>query len=290
MSTFDLQTAIAPMTSFRSTVAALAVFLGFAAPASATTYSVDFTDLWYNAAESGWGFNVVQQGNTLFGTLFVYGSDQSARWFVASDMKPQTASADQARFGGKLYQTTGPFFGAPAFNPTQVGVTEVGDISITFTTGSTATLAYNVGANAVTKSVTRQTFVADTPAGAYQGGIDSITSACANSNQNGATATFLGFLSVAMNTQNGVTMQLNYLLGGQPATCNFTGVYSQQGRAATIAGGQWACTFNGNQLNAGTYSVTNLGIQVTGMTGNFSATDQFCTYTGRIGGLRTANN
>ena len=33
----------------------------------------DITDLWWNPAESGWGMNVIQQGDTSFVTMFVYG-------------------------------------------------------------------------------------------------------------------------------------------------------------------------------------------------------------------------
>ena len=47
-------------------LAALAVL-----PAQATTYSTDYTDLWYNPNESGWGLNLIQQYQTMFGTLFV---------------------------------------------------------------------------------------------------------------------------------------------------------------------------------------------------------------------------
>ena len=280
------------MTLFRRLAAALCAGLCFTAvPASATNYSIDFTDLWYIPAEAGWGFNVIQQGNTLFGTLFVYGNDQSTRWYVASGMTPQTAAAGQAKFGSKLYQTTGPYFGAGAFNPAQVVVTEVGDISITFLTATSAVLVYNVGTTTVTKNVTRQTFASNSPVGQYQGGIDALTSACVAGSTNGASATFLGFLIVNMNAQSAVTMQLNYLVlpSGQ-GTCNFNGTYSQQGRLGSIAG-QWSCSINGGPTaNSGTYSVSNLDIQVTGMSGVITAVDQFCTYNGRFGGLRTTNN
>lgn len=277
------------MKLLRRALAALALCTGFTGGACATAFSVDFTDLWYNPAESGWGFNVIQQGNTLFGTLFVYNTDTTARWFVASDMKPQASSAGQPKFGGKLYLTTGPYFGAPAFNPAQVGVTEVGDISITFTTSSTAALVYNVNSVTVAKNVTRQTFATTTLDGTFQGGIDAVTTACATSSQNGGSATFLGFLTASVNAQNTVALTLNYLLQGQQATCNFNGNFSMQGRLASISGGIWACRFGTTQLNSGTYTVTNLDIQQSGMTGTFTATDQFCTYNGRIGGLRTAN-
>ena len=271
--------------TFRQLAAALAISLGFAAPASATAYSVDFTDLWYIPAESGWGFNVIQQGNTLFGTLFVYGNDQSARWFVASDMKPQTAPSGQAKFGGKLYQTTGPFFGAGAFNPAQVGVTEVGDISITFPTASTATLVYNVGTATVTKSVTRQTFVADSPAGQYFGGMTTQTSACADARNNGGFAHFIGGLTAAITGSN-VTFRIDYNTTAGGVTCNFSGTWSQQGRLATVSNGIWSCIGGTTVLNNGQFSLAQVDVQVNGITANVTASDQICTYTGRFGGIR----
>jgi hypothetical protein len=88
------------MTRFsRRAAAAFAFALGCSAPAQATTFSPDFTDLWYNSAESGWGLNVIQQGNALFGTLFVYGSDNSARWFVADGMLPVDSVAGTYLYG-----------------------------------------------------------------------------------------------------------------------------------------------------------------------------------------------
>ena len=76
--------------------------------ANAATFSVDHTDLWFSPSESGWGVNLVQQGNVLFATLFVYGSDETPRWYVASDLE----SADGVNFSGTLYRATGPYFGA----------------------------------------------------------------------------------------------------------------------------------------------------------------------------------
>jgi hypothetical protein len=42
------------------------------------------SDIWWVPEESGWGLNLIHQGNTLFGTLFVYGSDGTPRWYSAS--------------------------------------------------------------------------------------------------------------------------------------------------------------------------------------------------------------
>ena len=45
----------------------------------------NYTDLWWNADESGWGINFNHQGQTLFATLFTYGADGQPDWFVMSD-------------------------------------------------------------------------------------------------------------------------------------------------------------------------------------------------------------
>lgn len=271
--------------SLRQFAAVLAVSLGVAVPASATVYSTDFTDLWFNVNEEGWGFNVIQQGNTLFGTLFVYGNDQTARWFVASDMKPLNTTPGQFAFTGKLYQTTGPFFGAGTFNESLVGVTEVGDITIFFTTTGTATLNYNVGANAVTKQITRQTFVNNTPAGVFIGGMTGVLSACSNSGNNGLFANFVGDVTGAINGST-ATFRIDTIQNNQLTVCNFSGQWSQQGRLATVANGIWSCTNVTGLLNNGTFSLSEVDVQVNGMTARSVATDQFCTYTGRFGGIR----
>jgi len=39
--------------------------LAFSTAAGASTYSSEITDMWWNSAESGWGVNVIFQGNTL---------------------------------------------------------------------------------------------------------------------------------------------------------------------------------------------------------------------------------
>ena len=45
--------------------------------------AIDFTDIWFLAAESGWGVNVVQSDNFLFVTFFIYGADGTPTWYTA---------------------------------------------------------------------------------------------------------------------------------------------------------------------------------------------------------------
>ena len=99
-------------TSIQRRLAALLTCLAASLPAAATTYSVDFTDMWYNANESGWGVNVIQQSDIIFATLFVYGADNTPRWYVTGS---GLQGSGGSTFSGSLYSTTGPYFGG-AFN------------------------------------------------------------------------------------------------------------------------------------------------------------------------------
>src|SRR5689334_23573685 len=76
--------------------------------AAATPQARDATGMWYDPAESGWGLNLIHQGNTLFATLFVYGADGAPKWFVASDV-----SGGPSSYTGTLRECTGAWFGGP---------------------------------------------------------------------------------------------------------------------------------------------------------------------------------
>lgn len=117
------------------------------------TYDVgqNYTDIWWNAAESGWGVNVNHQGNTLFATLFTYDTDGTPMWLVMSGGVKQGDSS----YLGELFRTTGPAFNAP-WAPS--GVTPVGTMRFRFLNSFEGTLTYTVNGVTVAKDITRQTF------------------------------------------------------------------------------------------------------------------------------------
>jgi hypothetical protein len=124
---------------------------GSATPlAQATNYQ----DLWWAApagAESGWGVNFMQQGDTIFATWFTYDTDGSPLWLSATLDKSAAAA-----YTGTLYRTTGPPFSAVPFNPSQVVATPVGTLTLTFTNGNSGTFAYVVNGVSQSKAITRQ--------------------------------------------------------------------------------------------------------------------------------------
>lgn len=267
--------------------AAIALATGFAAPAYATSSTTDFTDLWWaGQAESGWGVNLIHQGDVLFATFFIYRADNVAHWYVAPNVGPAVdVTGGGLAFTGKLYETIGPYFGT-TFNANNVVATEVGEATFTFPTTSTGTLTYRIGAITVTKAIARQTFRNDPPLGRFDpAGITVRASSCAAAGNNGP-AYFAGITQV---TQVGstVTMIIN-----QPGgiRCTLSGPYTQAGRLGAIANGTWGCVQGTTQLSTGTFSMFSLEAQVHGFNGIFQGVDNFCTYRGNIGGVRDVVN
>ncbi len=118
--------------------------------------ATNYQDLWWAApagVESGWGVNFTHQGDTIFATWFTYDLDGSPLWLSATVTKTGTGI-----YAGPLYRTTGPPFSAVPFLPSNIGVTAVGTLTLTFANGNAATFAYTVNGVTQSKPIMRQVF------------------------------------------------------------------------------------------------------------------------------------
>jgi hypothetical protein len=118
--------------------------------------ATNYTDLWWAApaaSQSGWGINLTQEGNTIFGTWFTYDVDHTPMWLVVT-----ASNSAPGVYSGTLYRTTGPAFNAVPFNPANVVATAVGTATFTFSDGNDATFAYTVNGISQAKAITREVF------------------------------------------------------------------------------------------------------------------------------------
>jgi hypothetical protein len=120
----------------------------------ADNVDANYTALWWNAAENGWGLNISHQGNTLFGTLYTYGADGKPTWYSMSEGLKQ----GDGSYLGQLVTTTGPAFNASPWNSSAVQPTVAGTMRLSFTDDNNGTLTYNVGSAQVTKAITKLSF------------------------------------------------------------------------------------------------------------------------------------
>jgi hypothetical protein len=250
----------------------LAALLAFSATlAHAASTTTDFSDLWFNANEEGWGANVVHQRDTLFITLFVYGPNNQPTWYVASDVSLTSNANGVLTYSGALFRITGPWFGG-AFDENNVNVTPVGTIAFAASQLSSAGISYVVDGVQVTKTVTRQTWKAETLAGDYLGHIAGDWNGC-NGNMH---TEFAGNITVTHNNTN-VTVREST----STYTCNYSGTYEQAGRMGTVTG-TGTCTDGFNP----SFVMSEIDVSAHSLIMRMSAESGSCRFTGRMGGIR----
>ena len=265
----------------RVRAAATAAALAAALAARAATPSMDdLTDLWFKPNESGWGVNLIQQGNIVFATLFVYDITGKAHWFVASSMVAAPVPSDRpVLFTGDLFETTGPAFSAPAFNPASVTVRRVGTATFEFTPPNSGHLTYTVDGVSVAKDVERQAWAQNDLSGQYYGArvtqLSPTTPGC----------------STRVGTQVFDAIDLAHLGGsiaitathGSPVdeSCRYTGSYVQNGHVGSVDG-----TYTCNSGANGTFTLRNLEGGRHGFAAAYTATDRTCRVVGNFSAQR----
>lgn len=252
-------------------IASFLALLWLSAPfAFANTYSTDLTDLWWNQNESGWGVTATHQKEVVFLTFFVYGTDNRATFYTGQASYTGQAGSGALIYSGPMYQTTGPWLGAGAFNPNAVSVRQVGTVTFTAFIDS-ATLSYSVDGVIVNKSLTRQTFRNNDVTGSYAGVIRQTSAGCTSSANAGTIEKVVG-VSITT-TANSLSMTTNE--GG--TICNYAGDYVQSGRLGSSIG-----TYSCPGIT-GSFTMLEIDAATSGLTARLSAPNNLCSQvTGRL--------
>ena len=89
----------------------------------------DYSGLWWNPLESGWGLSLHQSAlHSLFGAWFVYGSGGEPEWYTLQGGQ----WIDSTTWRGAIYRTTGPSFAGPDYDPRLVLVQAAGTATLDF--------------------------------------------------------------------------------------------------------------------------------------------------------------
>ena len=120
--------------------------------------ATNYQDIWWNSpagSESGWGVNFTHQGENIFATWFTYDTNGSPMWLSAALRKSAPGV-----YSGTLLRTSGTPFNVVPFVSRNVGVAEVGNLSVRFTDGNAAQFTYTLDGTTQSKSIARQSFSA----------------------------------------------------------------------------------------------------------------------------------
>lgn len=274
----------------RNLVAGLITAL--AVPFQASAANTEYSDLWWNPNESGWGVGMQRQDDVIFLTLFVYGADGNNTWFVAPNVQLLSADTPNSTWQGPLYSTTGPGF-MTQFDQT-VQATETGTATVTFANAESATLHYTVAGAQVTKQITRMTWRQPSAAGRYWGGFTTQIATCEGDRLRVGVYDFMGNMDV---TQDGSTVAMAFSTddSGATSTCTFTANARQAGRLGFWTGNYSCNIYTGCDGRCegdvfvrrnGAFQMDDVALTQSGFHGVLTAQDQDCTFTGYLGGTR----
>ena len=109
------------------------------APARATADTTDQSDLWWNANEPGWGIQMVQRGQAIFATIYVYRTDNTPYWYAAL----LTYQGNYV-WTGALNLSNGSWFGTIPYSVPAFSTQTVGTMTWSATFVESGTLSYTV--------------------------------------------------------------------------------------------------------------------------------------------------
>jgi hypothetical protein len=191
----------------------LTVFLLFG---SMNASALEYTDVYYNPAESGWGIFLVQSDKAQFLALFNY--------------------------NGQLYATTGSYFGLP-WNPAQLTVAAVGTMSFNPTDSYRATVTYALaGGPTVTKTVQRQTLTPYQLPGNYSGSASGTQAGCTDPSMNDPKFRARYNLAVTQTADTAAAMTISFVdPQNDGVVCTLQGGLTHFGRIYKMANAQLTC-------------------------------------------------
>jgi hypothetical protein len=226
--------------------------------------------LWFPPEEGGWGLNTIEQGDTLFATLFVYdaqgrprGAQGAPRWYSASALQRSAAAGDNVTYTGALTESTGPYYGT-AFNPAAVTRRTVGSMTLTTRGDGSATLSYSVDGVAVEKRVARFAFRKNNFSGTYLGHLVADNNA--------------GHESATVNIDDSGSNFLMQTVTASSGTCSYIAPVSQMGHIRLMSG-----TFSCTSGRSGNFTMSNAEVSADGFTARLQMDPSF---SGRMEGVR----
>ena len=249
--------------------AILAVASLLARPAVAIT---DHTDTWWTPSEPGWGINLAQQANAVFGTFYLYAVDGRAVWFTAQMQRDGNGD----RFTGPLYRINGTFYGAPTWGGYQIA--QAGTATFTAMSSTSGTLEYNVDGVVVSKTIERLTLAPLNVSGVYIGGVSGRRTGCEGPSVIIDPMQFDVFHSAA--TGDLRIDQLSTVDGR--VVCRMEGRTSQLGKLLTVSNASYACIGDWQA----TARIYNLRPTPAGFEAQYSAdAGNGCTESGQFSGV-----
>lgn len=249
------------------------VLASFLLAAAYSANALEYTDVYYDPTESGWGVFLVQSNTTQFLAFFIYGADGKPTWYTA-----QLTDDGTGKYTGPLFVTTGTYFPLPWQGNTLVAA---GTASFQPSDVYHATLTYTVnGVGTVTKPIQRQTLAPYVLAGTYSGSAAGSITGCINPANNITPLRARFNLTVTQVGDTSATLTFTFVDNTYSGNaCTLSGPLTHIGRLYQMVNAQFACTGPGPAFAPFTTTATVESFHPSGqgVEGHWAATGNGCT-------------
>jgi hypothetical protein len=115
--------------------------------------SADYTGAWNNSAQSGWGLVVIKGASGVYAMyIYHYDADSSPGWYLSA------GSLNGSTFNAGVLAFTGPWFGINPFNQAAVSNRNAGNLTVTFTSATSATINFTIDGRNVSTTLNKLAF------------------------------------------------------------------------------------------------------------------------------------
>jgi hypothetical protein len=253
---------------------------------SVRAQAAEFTDVYFDPTQSGWGVFLVQSDTTQFLAFFIYGPDGKPTWYTA-----QLTDDGTGNYTGQLYATTGTYFALP-WNPAQLSINPMGTVTFSPIDPYHATLTYTVnGIGTVTKTVQRQTLTSYVLGGNYSGSMAGSLSGCADPTQNDSSFRARYGLAITQTGDTSASLTLTFVdMVHNGLVCTVSGPLTHFGRLYQL-NGTLACTGPGQSGNPHAVTIDKLHPTGQGIEGHLTgATGGGCQASLHFAAVLNVNN
>ena len=117
-----------------------------------TPPAIDYSDMWWNATESGWGLSITQQFGIIFAAWYTYDATGKPIWYVVPNCPVVGTGCT-----GLLYQVTGGEPLTAVWNGANPAVS-VGSMTLAFTNAANGTMNYTLNGTTASRVIARQPY------------------------------------------------------------------------------------------------------------------------------------
>jgi len=119
--------------------------------------ATNYTDVWWNSTESGWGLSMIHQGDLIFIAWYTYAADGKPMWITGLASRQANGS-----YTGSLNRPTAgtPFNQITNTAATTFPLPEVGTFSLSFSNGENVSFNYTLDNIPQTRQLSRYVYVA----------------------------------------------------------------------------------------------------------------------------------